>query len=43
MLQNIQRKKTLCKLISATFMANSLGLPTAMAAEVAAGTSHAAA
>jgi hypothetical protein len=34
MLQNIQRKKTLCKLISATFMANSLGLPTAMAAEV---------
>ncbi len=34
MLQNIQRKKMLCKLISATFMANSLGLPTAMAAEV---------
>lgn len=34
MLQNIQRKRALCKLISATFLTNSLGLPTVMAADV---------
>ena len=32
-IQSIQRKKCLCKLISATFLANSIGLPTTFAAE----------
>lgn len=33
LIQSIQKKRALCKLISATFLANSVGLPTTFAAE----------
>lgn len=39
MFQNIQRKRAICKLITATFAVNSVGLPTFLAEDVAAASS----